>query len=106
MKEFASNPSFVEMMEGIKSAFGFEDMGLARAAGRESSARLAMVKERLRKKAADKGAANKPTTQVEARSLEQSEAAMAALLREESLRPSGNSVKKSQKKKPAGNGKK
>jgi len=110
MKEFASNPSFVEMMEGIKSAFGFEDMGLARAAGRESSARLAMVKERLRKKAADKGAANKPSSQSGGASLAQSEAAMAALLREESLRPTSvggaNQVKKSQKKKPAGNGKK
>jgi hypothetical protein len=114
MKEFASNPSFVEMMEGIKSAFGFEDMGLARAAGRESSARLAMVKERLRKKAADKGAANKPSSQQGVADTAQAEAAMAALLREEALRPSGgansgghsNPVKKSQKKKPAGNGKK
>ena len=110
MKEFASNPSFVEMMEGIKSAFGFEDMGLARAAGRESSARLAMVKERLRKKAADKGAANKPSSQSDGASLAQSEAAMAALLREEAIRPTSvggaNPVKKSQKKKPAGNGKK
>jgi hypothetical protein len=113
MKEFASNPSFVEMMEGIKSAFGFEDMGLARAAGRESSARLAMVKERLRKKAADKGAAKvEASSQSGAASLAQSEAAMAALLREESLCSSGgassgtNQLKKSQKKKPAGNGKK
>jgi hypothetical protein len=124
MKEFASNPSFVEMMEGIKSAFGFEDMGLARAAGRESSARLAMVKERLRKKAADKGAANKPSSQQGVADTAQAEAAMAALLREEALRPSGgansgganssgansgghsNPVKKSQKKKLAGNGKK
>jgi hypothetical protein len=120
MKEFASNPSFVEMMEGIKGAFGFEDMGLARAAGRESSARLAMVKERLRKKAADKGAANKPPSQQGTTDTTQSEAAMAALLREESLRPSGgassgassgasgatNPEKKSQKKKPARNGKK
>jgi hypothetical protein len=67
-----------------------------------------MVKERLRKKAADKGAANKPSSQSGGASLAQSEAAMAALLREEALRPSGgaNSVKKSQKKKPAGNGKK
>ena len=109
MKEFASNPSFVEMMEGIKSAFGFEDMGLARAAGRESSARLAMVKERLRKKAADKGITKvEASSQLGGASLAQSEAAMAALLREESLRPNGgaNSVKKPQKKKPAGNGKK
>ena len=108
MKEFASNPSFVEMMEGIKSAFGFEDMGLARAAGRESSARLAMVKERLRKKAADKGAAkSEASSQSGGASLAQSDAAMAALLREEALRPSGaNQLKKSQKKKSAGNGKK
>jgi len=109
MKEFASNPSFVEMMEGIKSAFGFEDMGLARAAGRESSARLAMVKERLRKKAADKGITKvEASSQSGGASLAQSEAAMAALLREESLRPSSsaNQLKKSQKKKAAGNGKK
>ena len=108
MKEFASNPSFVEMMEGIKSAFGFEDMGMARAAGRESSARLAMVKERLRKKVAVKEAATKASFQSEATSLAQSEAAMAALLREESVCPPshGNQLKKSQKKKLAGNGKK
>ena len=121
MKEFASNPSFVEMMEGIKSAFGFEDMGLARAAGRESSARLAMVKERLRKKVAVKEAAKGgASSQSDAASLAQSEAAMAALLREESYRSnsgansgasrvtssSGNPVKKSQKKNPSGNGKK
>ena len=50
MKEFSSNSSFVEMMEGIKSAFGFEDMDLARKAGKESSARLSIVRDRLRKK--------------------------------------------------------
>jgi hypothetical protein len=50
MKEFSSNSSFVEMMEGIKSAFGFEDMDLARKAGKESSARLSLVRDRLRKK--------------------------------------------------------
>lgn len=50
MKEFSSNSSFVEMMEGIKSAFGFEDMDLAKKAGREGSARLSLVRERLRKK--------------------------------------------------------
>ena len=109
MKEFASNSSFVEMMEGIKSAFGFEDMNLAKAAGRESSARLAMVKERLRKKVAVKEAAKADaSSQSDATSLAQSEAAMASLLREESLRAStgANPVKKSQKKKPTGNGKK
>jgi hypothetical protein len=50
MKEFASNSSFVDMMEGIKSAFGFEDMDMARQAGREGSARLSLVRERLKKK--------------------------------------------------------
>ncbi len=56
MKEFASNSSFVDMMEGIKSAFGFTDMDVAKQAGREGSARLAMVKERLKKKASEKEA--------------------------------------------------
>lgn len=56
MKEFASNSSFVEMMDGIKSAFGFEDMNLARQAGKESSARLSLARERLRKKASEKEA--------------------------------------------------
>ena len=50
MKEFSENSSFVEMMEGLKSAFGMEDLGMARKAGREGSARLAMARERLRKK--------------------------------------------------------
>jgi hypothetical protein len=50
IKEFADNPGFVEMMEGIKKAFGFEDMGMAKKAGKEGSARLAMVRDRLRKK--------------------------------------------------------
>jgi hypothetical protein len=50
MKEFSSNSSFVEMMEGLKSAFGFEDMDTARKAGKEGSARLAMARDRLRKK--------------------------------------------------------
>jgi hypothetical protein len=50
MKEFAGNTEFVGMMDTFKSAFGFEDMDVARAAGREHSARLSLVKERLRKK--------------------------------------------------------
>lgn len=50
MKEFAGNSSFIEMMEGLKGAFGFEDIGIAKQAGREGSARLAMVKDRLKKK--------------------------------------------------------
>ncbi len=50
MKEFAGNSSFVDMMDGLKSAFGFEDMDMARTAGREGSARMALVKQRLQKK--------------------------------------------------------
>ena len=50
MKEFAGNSSFVDMMQGIKSVFGMEDMDVARAAGREGSARLSMARDRLRKK--------------------------------------------------------
>jgi hypothetical protein len=50
MKEFSTNTSFVEMMKGLKSAFGMEDLGMARKAGREGSARLAMARERLQKK--------------------------------------------------------
>jgi hypothetical protein len=58
MKEFSENEEFVELMGTFKSAFGFEDMGLARQAGKEQSARMAMVKERLRKKLdAKRGAA-------------------------------------------------
>jgi len=50
MKEFSSNSSFVDMMSGIKSAFGMEDMDIARKAGKEGSARLATARDRLRKK--------------------------------------------------------
>jgi hypothetical protein len=50
MKEFAGNSSFVDMMKGIKSVFGMEDMELARSVGREGSARLSMARDRLRKK--------------------------------------------------------
>lgn len=57
MKEFSENTSFVDMMSGIKSAFGFEDMDMARAAGREGSARLAAARDRLRKKLEKKKAA-------------------------------------------------
>jgi hypothetical protein len=50
MKEFSTNPAFVEMMGSFKNLFGMEDPDLARQAGREGSARLALVKERMRKK--------------------------------------------------------
>jgi hypothetical protein len=105
MKEFAGNSSFVDMMDGIKGAFGFEDMDMARAAGRESSARLSMVKERLKKKASEKEAKKTATanslmtsnTTIQAHS----DAALAALLREEAEEAN---KKKNQKKKQAGNG--
>jgi hypothetical protein len=50
MKEFAENSTFVEMMEGIKSAFGFEDMDVARKMGKEGTARMSIARDRLRKK--------------------------------------------------------
>jgi hypothetical protein len=105
MKEFAGNSSFVDMMDGIKGAFGFEDMDMARAAGRESSARLSMVKERLKKKASEKeakkAAAAASLVPISTATAAESEAALMALLKEEE-----ESKKKTQKKKPAGNGKK
>lgn len=55
MKEFSENPAFVEMMETMKKTFGFEDMDMAKAAGQEPSARMAIVRERLRRKQAAKG---------------------------------------------------
>lgn len=50
MKEYSEHSSFVDMMSGLKSVFGFENMEAARAAGREGTARMAMVRDRLRKK--------------------------------------------------------
>lgn len=62
MKEFAGNADMVGMMDSFKTAFGFEDMDIARAAGKEGSARLNIVKERLRKKMEEKKAATATTT--------------------------------------------
>ena len=50
MKEFQNNPAFVEILESFRSAFNFEDMDLSRKAGQEGSARLSLVKNRLKKK--------------------------------------------------------
>ena len=77
MKEFSENEEFVELMSTFKSAFGFEDMGLARQTGKEQSARMAMVKERLRRKLDSKkgttegaaGGAGATNTVVEGREL-------------------------------------
>jgi len=50
MQEFQNNPAFVEILEGFRSAFNFEDMELAKKSGNEGSGRLALVKQRLKKK--------------------------------------------------------
>ena len=50
MKEFSENTSFVELLESFRTMFDMKDMGVARQAGREGSARLSIVKERLKKK--------------------------------------------------------
>jgi len=60
MKEFTENSEFSSLMENIKGMFGFEDADLARAAGREGSARVAAARDRLRKKLAKKQAAAAP----------------------------------------------
>jgi hypothetical protein len=48
MKEFQSNPAFVEMMESFRSAFSFENPEAARVAGKDT--RLGQTQARLRKK--------------------------------------------------------
>ena len=51
MKTFSENPQFVEMMESFRSAFGMEGHeDEARAAGQDGSARLSLVRQRLKKK--------------------------------------------------------
>ena len=50
IKEFQSNPAFVEILESFRSAFSYEDMDVARSTGHEGSGRLALVKKRLKKK--------------------------------------------------------
>jgi hypothetical protein len=57
MKEFAGNTEFVGMMDTFKTAFGFDDMDLGKQSGSDGSARLSLVKERLRKKLEAKKAA-------------------------------------------------
>ncbi len=57
LKECTDNPQFTEMMESIRTAFGFEDMDLAREQGREGSARMSIVRNRLRAKLEKKKAA-------------------------------------------------
>jgi hypothetical protein len=59
MKEFTGNPAFVELMESFRSAFGFEDQDVARAAGRDGDGRLALARQRLRAKLEKKKNAKK-----------------------------------------------
>ena len=50
MKEFTENPAMKELMESFKGMFGMDDPDVARAAGRDGSSRMNIVRERLRKK--------------------------------------------------------
>jgi hypothetical protein len=103
MKEFSENSSFVDMMDNIKGAFGFQDIDLARAAGRESSARLSMVKERLKKKALEKEAkkTNNPSPSIPHTNISniESDLTLMSLIRDDE-----ESKKKIQKKKITKNG--
>jgi hypothetical protein len=85
MKEFINNPAFAELMESFRGMFGFEDMDFAKAAGKEGSARLALVKDRLRKKMDAKKSAKTGTTMT-AGAVARSDAIAAALLAEETAK--------------------
>ena len=97
MKEFAGNTSFVDMMDNMKNAFGFEDMDLARQAGREGSARLAMVRQRLKKAASEKEAKKNMLVKQEItpESLAAAAAAASALLNDEPEQQQKSAKKKS-----------
>jgi len=59
IQEFQNNPAFVEILEGFKGAFDFGDMDFAKKSGNEGSARLNLVRERLKKKLDAKNKKNK-----------------------------------------------
>lgn len=48
MKEFTDNPAFVELMEGFRDAFGFQDEDSAKAAGRDGESRRAQAVKQIR----------------------------------------------------------
>jgi hypothetical protein len=48
MKEFTDNPAFVELMEGFRGAFGFQDEETSRAAGRDGESRRAQAVRQIR----------------------------------------------------------
>jgi hypothetical protein len=50
IKEFTENPAMKELMESFKGMFGFDDPDVARAAGRDGNSRLAIARNRLRKR--------------------------------------------------------
>jgi seryl-tRNA synthetase len=54
MKMFNDNPQFVEIMESFKRSFGGREDEFERAAGRQPSGRMSLVKERLQKKLAER----------------------------------------------------
>jgi len=85
MKEFGDNSSFVDIMESIKKSFGFEDIDLARKAGKEGNARMSIVKERLKKKIAQKGKIVTPNIKEakESKEAKAADAVMESLLRGE-----------------------
>jgi len=99
IKEFAGNSSVVEMMSGLKSAFGFEDMDIARQAGREGSARLAMVRERLKKTAAEKEAKKNAMTNivVTPEAIAAANAALAELIKDEASKDKPQTQQKKKK---------
>jgi hypothetical protein len=50
IKEFQTNPAFVDILESFRSAFSYEDMDVAKSTGNEGSGRLALIRQRLKKK--------------------------------------------------------
>ena len=48
MKEFTDNPAFVELMEGFRNAFGFQDEETAKSAGRDGESRRAQAVKQIR----------------------------------------------------------
>jgi len=50
IKEFTENPEMKELMESFRSMFGFEDAEASRSVGRDGNSRLAIARQRLRKR--------------------------------------------------------
>jgi hypothetical protein len=54
MKDFQSNPAFVEMLNSFRTAFSFEEPEAAKKTGHDGEGRLAQARARLRKKLEEK----------------------------------------------------